>query len=75
MAEITNTGHQEKLATKDMKRYLWWLPLFIAISPIVGIKIYEATGNAWYAWFTPILWYVFVPLGDFLFGKDDKNYS
>ena len=70
-----NRQKTRNLATRDKKRYFWWLPLFIAISPIVGIEFYKTTGNAIYAWFTPILWYLFVPLGDFLFGRDDKNYS
>ena len=75
MSEVMNRQKTRNLATRDKKRYFWWLPLFIAISPIVGIEFYKTTGNAIYAWFTPILWYLFVPLGDFLFGRDDKNYS
>lgn len=64
-----------RVNTKDFKRYLWWLPLFIAISPVVGIKLYESTGSTWFTWVTPILWYFFVPLGDLIFGRDDKNYG
>lgn len=75
MSEVMNRQKTRNLATRDKKRYFWWLPLFIAISPIVGIEFYKTTGNSIYAWFTPILWYLFVPLGDFLFGRDDKNYS
>ncbi|QQD17439.1 alkane 1-monooxygenase [Spongiibacter nanhainus] len=75
MTESNPSISTSRLNTKDSKRYLWWLPLFIAVSPVVGIKLYESTGSAWFAWFTPILWYFFVPLGDFIFGRDDANYS
>jgi len=74
MAQYDTYNHVEKIKTKDTKRYLWWLPLLVAVSPIIGIKIYEATGNPLFPWLTPILWYIFIPLGDFVFGRDDANY-
>ena len=74
MAQYNTYNHVEKIKTKDTKRYLWWLPLLVAVSPIIGIKIYEATGNPLFPWLTPILWYIFIPLGDFVFGRDDANY-
>ncbi|AMO67317.1 alkane 1-monooxygenase [gamma proteobacterium BDW918] len=74
MAQYNTYNHVEKIKNKDSKRYLWWLPLLVAVSPIIGIKIYEATGNPLFPWLTPILWYVFIPLGDLVFGRDDANY-
>lgn len=58
---------------KDEKRHWWWLPLFVAISPIVGIYFSHVTGHEAYAWFTPFLWYVFLPIADFLVGRDSRN--
>jgi alkane 1-monooxygenase len=74
MAQYNTYNHVEKIKNKDSKRYLWWLPLLVAVSPIIGIKIYEATGNPLFPWLTPILWYIFIPLGDLVFGRDDANY-
>ena len=75
MADDTFSKSTERLKTKDNFRYLWWLPLLITITPIIGVQLYQTTANALYAWLTPILWYVFIPVGDFVLGRDDRNYS
>lgn len=61
------------LAYRDEKRHWWWLPLFVAISPMLGIWLAKATGQVWWTWFTPFLWYVFLPIADALVGRDERN--
>ncbi|MGQ0620731.1 MAG: alkane 1-monooxygenase [Panacagrimonas sp.] len=60
-------------AYRDEKRWWWWLPLFVAVSPIVGISLTQATGHTAYLWLTAFLWYVFLPIADFLVGRDSRN--
>lgn len=64
----TSAGHY-----KDKKRYWWWLPLFVAISPVLGIGLAYLTGHEIYLWFTPILWYVMLPVADIIVGRDSGN--
>lgn len=60
-------------AYRDDKRHWWWLPLFVAISPVLGICLASSTGdNAW-LWITPVLWYVVLPIADWLVGRDTRN--
>jgi alkane 1-monooxygenase len=76
MSELAKINpEEENLTTEDGKRLLWSLPLLIILSPVIGIKIYDYTGSALFAWTTPIVWYLLVPIGDYIFGRDDKNYS
>lgn len=58
---------------RDDKRHWWWLPLFVAISPVVGIALAQATGHEAYTWLTGFLWYVFLPVADLLVGRDSRN--
>lgn len=58
---------------RDDKRHWWWLPLFVAVSPIIGIYLVATTGYEAWAWFTPFLWYVFLPVADALVGRDSRN--
>ncbi len=58
---------------RDDKRHWWWLPLFIAVSPMVGIYWAYATGHEVYAWLTAFLWYVALPIADTLIGRDSRN--
>ncbi|MGQ0698880.1 MAG: alkane 1-monooxygenase [Panacagrimonas sp.] len=60
-------------AYRDHKRFWWWLPLFVAVSPIVGIALTQTTGHSAYLWLTAFLWYVFLPVADYLVGRDSKN--
>ena len=45
----------------DRKRYWWWLPLFVAASPILGIYLAIRLENQAYVWLTVILWYIILP--------------
>lgn len=57
----------------DDKRHWWWLPLFVAVSPILGIYLTGMTGHEIYTWFTPLLWYVALPIADAIVGRDARN--
>lgn len=57
----------------DKKRYFWWLPLFVAISPMLGIFLAIRYENQVYAWLTAILWYVVLPIADAIVGRDRGN--
>jgi len=58
---------------KDEKRHWWWLPLFVASSPMIGIGLALGTGHEFYTWLTAFLWYGFLPLADMLIGRDSRN--
>lgn len=58
---------------QDDKRHWWWLPLFVAISPVLGIVLAARTGHAAWLWITPVLWYVVLPIADALVGRDSRN--
>lgn len=58
---------------RDDKRHWWWLPLFVAISPVLGIYLTHVTGHTAWLWITPVLWYVVLPIADWLVGRDTRN--
>ncbi len=58
---------------RDDKRHWWWLPLFVAISPMMGIWIAHETGQQAWTWFTGFLWYIFLPIADAVVGRDTRN--
>lgn len=57
---------------KDERRYSWPWPLAVAISPILGIVLAQATGLELYTWITPFLWYLFLPIADFVVGRGSR---
>lgn len=57
----------------DTKKYLWWLPIFVAVSPILEIVLYLRTGALAWTWLTAILWYLILPVADAVIGRDDRN--
>lgn len=57
----------------DKKRYWWWLPLFVAISPVVGIALAIRLENQAWTWLTVILWYIILPVADAIVGRDRRN--
>jgi alkane 1-monooxygenase len=61
------------VAWRDDKRHWWWLPLFVAISPVVGIVLTARTGQPVWLWITAILWYLVLPVADWLVGRDRRN--
>jgi len=63
----------ETSSYRDTKRYWWWLPLFVAISPMLGIYLTHTIRQEIWLWGTPILWYVLLPLADALVGRDLRN--
>jgi alkane 1-monooxygenase len=67
------SGEHSASRYEDKKRYWWWLPLLVAVSPLIGIYLARSTGHEAYAWFTPFLWYVFLPVADLLVGRDSRN--
>lgn len=58
---------------KDEKRYWWWLPLFVAVSPMLGIYLTYRTGHEGWTWITAALWYVILPVADAIAGRDSRN--
>lgn len=58
---------------RDQKRHWWWLPLFVAISPVLGIWLTAHTGQLTWLWITPALWYIVLPIADALVGRDSRN--
>lgn len=72
-AQIVGSNLAPAAAYRDAKRYWWWLPLFVAVSPVVGIYLAHWSGREALLWFTPFLWYLFLPLADALVGRDSRN--
>ncbi|WP_051362430.1 alkane 1-monooxygenase [Solimonas soli] len=70
---MPTTSASEPTTYRDSKRYWWWLPLFVAVSPTIGIWLAKTTGQIGWTWFTPFLWYVFLPIADALVGRDESN--
>ncbi|WP_273453618.1 alkane 1-monooxygenase [Nevskia ramosa] len=60
-------------AYRDAKRYWWWLPLVVAITPVLGIVLTVNTGLPAWLWITPVLWYIVLPVADALVGRDSRN--
>ena len=58
---------------RDEKRHWWWLPLFVAISPVLGIWMAHVGGHPAWLWITPLLWYLVLPIADWLIGRDRRN--
>ncbi len=58
---------------RDDKRYWWWLPLYVAITPVLGIYLTNVTGQSICLWLTAALWYVALPIADWLVGRDSRN--
>lgn len=69
----TATEHEAPQAYRDPKRYWWWLPLFVAVSPMLGIYLAAEMNQTVWLWSTPILWYVLLPIADALVGRDERN--
>lgn len=70
---MVSEGGEAPVSWTDTKKYLWWLPIFVAISPVIGIALYIETGAMAWTWFTPILWYLVLPVADALVGRDNRN--
>jgi len=75
MSEVSLAAPHEPEQTSwtDAKKYLWWLPIFVAISPVIGIATYLETGAMPWVWFTVILWYLVLPIADAIVGRDARN--
>src|ERR1041384_5192884 len=62
-------GHQHV----DRKRWVWALsPVWICM-PLMGIGLAIATGLDAWNWLTLAVWYLVLPLADFLIGSDTNN--
>ena len=66
-------GVVETVSYRDEKRHWWWLPLFVSVSPMVGIYLAHVSGHLAWLWITPVLWYVILPIADALIGRDSRN--
>ena len=64
---------EPSVSYRDAKRHWWWLPLFVVISPVLGIYLAARTGQPAWLWITPALWYVVLPIADWLVGRDSRN--
>jgi alkane 1-monooxygenase len=57
----------------DRKRWAWALsPIWLAM-PIGGMALAEATGAGAWNWLTLIVWYVVLPIADYVIGSDPNN--
>lgn len=55
------------------KRHLWLVSLTYPLTPLWGVGMIAATGNALWAWSPLFLFYVIMPLADKYFGEDTHD--
>ncbi|HYW05257.1 MAG TPA: alkane 1-monooxygenase [Gammaproteobacteria bacterium] len=58
---------------RDPKRYLWLWSLAVPALPLMGGLLAWLTGSGLWQWWTPLVFYVAVPLLDVLRGEDRHN--
>lgn len=58
---------------RDRKRAAWLLSMLIPMLAAAGPALYLASGDAWMLWLPVVLFYVLLPLADFVFGEDRSN--
>ncbi|NVJ96549.1 MAG: alkane 1-monooxygenase [Alphaproteobacteria bacterium] len=58
---------------RDSKRYLWPLPILITAVPLTGWYMHAQTGFETWLWFSPIFFYVFIPILEMAIGEDSSN--
>lgn len=67
--------HPEKglIQFRDKKRHLWWLAILFSAIPFLVIAAYYQFSNPWILLSPLIVFYVFIPLVDYLVGTDRTN--
>lgn len=58
---------------KDPKKYLWLLSVLAPFAAPLGPILYLGTGNTLWLWFFLALFYLGLPVFDFVFGEDKQN--
>src|SRR4051812_25779024 len=65
--------HGAAIGFRDPKRYGWWLSLFLPLLIWVGPLIYLKTGRLGGFWLVLAVYYIVIPLADFIVGRDSSN--
>lgn len=60
-------------AYRDPKRHLWLWSLAVPALPLMGGLLASLTGSGLWQWWTPLVFYVLVPVLDVLRGEDRHN--
>ncbi|WP_370264197.1 alkane 1-monooxygenase [Limnobacter sp.] len=63
----------QPVAYRDSKKYLWLLSVIAPVAAPAGPLLYMATGNTTWLWIFLALFYVGLPVLDYLFGADRQN--
>src|SRR5512140_2819730 len=73
MRSISITSSSTSARYVDRKGWAWALsPVWICM-PLMGIGLASATGAGAWNWLTLIVWYLVLPLADFMVGTDTNN--
>lgn len=65
--------HDAYVTYRDPKRYGWWLSLLLPLVIWAGPLIYLSTGRLFGFWLVLAIYYVALPLADFIVGRDTSN--
>ncbi|HEX2688342.1 MAG TPA: hypothetical protein VHN14_17045, partial [Kofleriaceae bacterium] len=73
MRSLSITSGSTPARYVDRKRWAWALsPVWICM-PLMGIGLALATGVSAWNWLTLAVWYLVLPVADFLVGADTNN--
>ncbi|SFF66422.1 alkane 1-monooxygenase [Fontimonas thermophila] len=61
------------IAYRDRKRPFWTLSVLWPVSPLIGIYLAHTTGVGAFFWLTLAVWYLIIPLLDWVLGDDQSN--
>jgi alkane 1-monooxygenase len=73
MVFITQTKTGEHIEYRDAKRYLWFFSVLSPSMPLLGVLLLAYTGSPWFAFLPVTIYFVLVPLMDWLIGEDENN--
>jgi len=55
------------------KRYWYWLSFLMPLAPVISVYFAIEFEQGLWLWFTPVLFYIIVPMLDYIFGNDESN--
>src|SRR3954464_1906961 len=73
MSQVALATEPSQDSYVDRKRWAWALAPVWICAPLMGIALAMATGVAAWNWLMLAVWYVALPIADWLIGSDPNN--
>ncbi len=73
MIFVSQTTTGERIEYKDGKRYLWFFSVLSPSMPLLAVLLLAYTGSLWFTLMPVIVYFVLVPIMDWLVGEDENN--